>query len=166
MEAHDIPQCGEDCFVVEYQTRNPIAKTQKYSDTETYPMPTEGDGTYGAGFHPGMRQAFAEQVRRDMDRYQPYGKGCPEGCVCQKEEGAKPRYSTWWTVPVEAPYTFPDGSRTISILGEFEIRQSKTPGMCRPKVAEAALRAGLPGPMAAALAKANGLPPEQVSRPR
>lgn len=163
MEAQDIPKCGDDCFVVEYQTRNPIATTQKYSDTEIYPMPTEGDGYHGAGFFPAMRQAFAEEAQRQMDRYRAHGKGCPEGCVCEKEEGAKPRYSTWWTVPVEARYTFPDGSRTISILGRFEIRLVKTPGMCRPKVADAALRAGLPAPMAAALAKAGGDPPEQAT---
>ena len=136
VSGHALPECGDDCYIIEYETGTAVATTfhnDAGGDTTVYPMPTPTGGYYGYGFAPGMRDAFAAAAEKEKAKYTPYAKGCSGRCVCQKDKDAKPRESTPWSVPVTATYTYPDGSGTATVTGSFEVKQLKTPGTCRPK---------------------------------
>src|SRR4249919_2569525 len=101
--ADNLPECGEDCFFIDYDKKPAVATTwhnNRAGDTDEYPMPDENSGIYNQGTFPQMRDAFAEAARKEQAKYRSYAKGCSGRCICQKDKDARSKESTPWSVPV------------------------------------------------------------------
>jgi hypothetical protein len=132
--ANGIPECGEDCFVIDYQFGDPVADAWIFGD-RTWPMPADDSGLYNIPdtSFAAMRTAVQEEAAKLAQKFKSYSKGCSDDCTCQKNSGATPIKSTPWNVEVKAPFVYPDGKAT-TVLGHFSVVQLKTPGTCRPNV--------------------------------